>query len=238
MPATLSPTLQAKRRAWHSWFDDGIPSIVASAGCLLMAFFLFYPGTTPGSTLSIAMFLMTLFLYGAVMLRHRQIVDWLKTRITYPRVGYVDPPNSAEDAGMSPEVTVLSMQAANAAQQEQAQRTYEGRKKQFWLALALALIAICAGMFIHSPWACFVVSLLMATGLCFIARNERRASWVLLVGLPIAGFGLSIALPRGIAGPTRFAYLLACGGLLLFLDGAVSLIRFLLRNPRPSSTAP
>jgi len=42
MPSSPSPVLSAEQRAWQYWFDDGLPTLVAGVGCLLVAAFLAY----------------------------------------------------------------------------------------------------------------------------------------------------------------------------------------------------
>jgi hypothetical protein len=236
MTSSLSPTLQAERRSWHYWFEDGLPSMVTSAGCLLMAFFLLYPRHRSDSPFTFAMVLVALFLYGAILLRNRQVLDWLKARITYPRTGYVSPPYFAEDTTLPLDLNALSLQGADANPPEDAARLHADRKRRLWFAVALTLIAVVPTMFIRSPWICSATGLLLAAALWFGARHEQRLSWIVLGGFPFLGFTLSVFLPRAIVGSERIAYLLAGAGLLFFLDGTLSLIRFLLRNPRPRSS--
>ncbi len=235
MTSTLSPTLRAERRSWHYWFEDGLPSLVTSAGCLLMAFFLLYPHYHSNSPVRAILTITAVLLYGTTLIGQRQILHWLKARITYPRTGYVSPPYFAEDSVTSLDLTTLSLQGADANPPEDAARLHADRKHRLWLAIALTLIAIVPTMFIRSPWICSATGVLLAAATWFGARNEQRLSWIVLGGFPIVGFWMSVFLSPAIIGPERIAYFLAGAGVLFFLDGAASLIRYLLRNPRPSS---
>jgi hypothetical protein len=236
MTSSLSPTLQAERRSWHYWFEDGLPSIVTGAGCLLMAFFLLYTRRHSNSLFRAAIGLTAVILYGLILLRQRQILDWLKARITYPRTGYVSPPYFAEDTTLPLDLTALSLQGADAKPPEDAARLHADRKRRLWFAIALTLVAVVPTMFIRSPWIFSATGLLLAAALWYGARHEQRLSWIVLGGFPFLGFTLSVFLPRAVIGSERIAYLLAGAGVLFFADGALSLFRFLLRNPRPRSS--
>jgi hypothetical protein len=236
MSSTLSPTLQAERRSWHYWFEDGLPSLLTSAGCLLIAFFMLYPRHHSNSLGRTVLSLTAAVLYGAILIFHRQILDWLKARITYPRTGYVSPPYSAEDPAPPLDLTTLSLQGADARPPEDAARLHADRKHRLWFAIALTLVAIVPTMFVRSPWICSATGVLLAAAMWFGAKHEQRLSWIVLAGFPIVGFWMSIFLSPAIIGPERVAYFLAGAGALFFLDGAVSLIRYLLRNPQPTSS--
>jgi hypothetical protein len=237
MPVTLSPTLQAEQRSWHYWFEDGLPSLLTSAACLLMAFFLLFSRKRNFSFFTVVLTLTAMVLYGLILLRQPQILDWLKSKITYPRTGYVSPPYFAEDQSLPPDLTVLSLQGTSAKPREDANRLRADRWGRLLFTIALTLVAVLTTLFFRNPWVCSAAGLLLAAAMWFGAHREQRMSWIVLVGFPLAGFYTSIFLPRGTVGPERVAYFLAGGGALFFLDGAASLIRFLLRNPRPSSTA-
>jgi len=235
MSSTLSPTLQAERRSWHYWFEDGLPSLLTSAGCLLIAFFMLYPRHHSKSLPRAVLSLTAVVLYGAILIFHRQILDWLKARITYPRTGYVSPPYFAEDPAPSLDLTALSLQGADANRPEDAARLHADRKHRLWLAIALTLVAIVPTMFVRSPWICSATGVLLGAALWFGARHEQRLSWIVLGGFPLVGFWMSIFLSPAVIGPERVAYFLAGAGLLFFVDGALSLVRYLAHNPRPSS---
>src|SRR5208283_1221322 len=132
MTSSLSPTLQAERRSWHYWFVDGLPSILTGAVFLLLAFFFFYERRTSHSPISFVMVFTALFLWGAITLRQREILDWRKAKITYPRTGYATPPPFTE-GGLAPlELTMLSLQGSSTTPSEQAKRSYAERKRRLW----------------------------------------------------------------------------------------------------------
>ncbi len=241
MSSTLSPTLQAERRSWHYWFEDGLSSLVTSAGCLLFAFFLLHPQQRPVSPFRTALSLAAFILYGVILLRQRQILDWLKTRITYPRTGYVSPPYFAQEAEQTRDIPVIHLLPADLTEQEQALRVEADRRRRFWFILAVGLATAFVTMYVRNPWICSLAGLLLAAAIWFVSRHEQQLSWIILGAIPFVflytGFYIrhfSIYTER-IVRLERMGYFLAGTGLLFFLDGAVSLIRFLRRNPRPSS---
>ncbi len=244
MPSTLFPTLQAERRSWHYWFEDGLSSLVTSAGCLLFAFFLLHPQQRPVSPLRTALSLAAFLLYGVILLRQRQILDWLKTRITYPRTGYVSPPYFAHETEQPRDVPVIRLLPADLTKQELSFRVEADRRRRFWFILAVGLATAFVMMYLRNPWICGSVGLLLAAAIWFASRHEQQLSWIILGAIPFVilytGFYLrhfSIYTER-IARPERMGYFLAGAGLLFFIDGSVNLFRYLLHNPRRSTTTP
>jgi len=107
------PLLDAEQRAWRYWFADGLAHIVFGAVVLLLAFLNFClvrHGLSPQSAMagSLAAFAVC----SMVLLRHRDIVEWLKTKTTYPRTGYVQAP--FPDGSASPaSLVTLSLREAH-----------------------------------------------------------------------------------------------------------------------------
>jgi hypothetical protein len=238
MSDPLSPTLVAEQRSWHYWFEDGLVTLVGGFGCLMVAFFLLYDHERPATPLTIAVTLLALFLYGAVLLFQRQIVEWLKARITYPRTGYALPPYFAEDGTVPLDLTILTTGGTDANRVEEWQRVRKDRNTRTLVMLGLVTAASLTMMFIHNRWICFPTGMVMSAAVWFGSRKEQRISGIVLAGLPLVGLYLTIFVADHVVGVERAAYFLAGAGALFFLDGAVSLIRFLRRNPRALSSAP
>ena len=239
----LSPALQAEQRAQQHWIEDGLPSLIAGIGCLLWAFFWIYleNGHSP---FKIVLLLSALTLYWAISKHELEIVDWLKTKLSYPRTGYVRPPYLPEDKSLPLDFRMLSMQGANTTRPEETELAHARSMRRFLISFSLMLVAFVAiayfhSSWIHSPWVYSVFSLSFIAVLWLLARIEhRRVSWILLAGIPLVGFCMSVLQLRGIVGPDQTGYCLAGISLVAILDGVVSLIRFLRRNPRPTSAAP
>lgn len=243
MAPSLSPTLQAERRAQQHWFEDGLPSLIAGMGCLVLAFFMLYlkNGHSP---FKIVLLLSALTLYWAISQHHLEIVDWLKAKLSYPRTGYVRPPHLPEDKSLPLDFTMLSMKGVDTTPPEEIRRAHAVRTRRFLIGFFLVLVTFVAiayfrSSWIYSPWIYSAFSLFFVAVGWLTARTEHRpVSWILLVGILLVGFCMSVLQLRGIVGPGQVGYCLAGIGLVALVDGAVSLFRFLRHNPRPTSTAP
>ncbi len=237
----LSPTLQAEQRAQQHWVEDGLPSIIAGVGGLVLAFFILYR-TNGHSPFKIVLLLSALTLYWAISQHQIEIVDWLKTRLSYPRTGYVRPPYSPEDKSLPLDFTMLSMQGVDTTLAEEIKQARARSMRRFLIGLSFMLVAFVAfayfhSSWIHSPWVYSVLSLSFVAMLWLLALIEhRRLSWTLVAGFSLVGLCLSVFQRQGIVGPDQFGYFLVGISLVTILNGAVSLIRFLRRNPQPSSS--
>ena len=228
------PVIQAERRAWDYWFVDGLPSLVAGVGALLISAVIFYSRQhpKPRGALAIGLLFTGLILYLAILLRLRQIIEWLKARITYPRTGYVASPYFAEDDTLPADLQALSLQAADARRSEEMERVHRDRKLRLWLLLALLGCAFAVTWLIQNPWICAAAGAGIAMALWVAARKDGRLSWIALAGFLFLGMYMSMfmfSIPR----TSRSGYFLAGGGILFILDGGLALIRFLRRNPLP-----
>jgi uncharacterized membrane protein len=239
----VSPTLQAEQRAQKHWVEDGLPSIIAGIGGLVLAFFILYR-TNGHSPFKIIFLLGALTLYWAISQHQTEIVDWLKTRLSYPRTGYVRPPYMPEDKSLPLDFKMLSMEAANTALPEEIKLA---RARSIWLfliALSFVLLPFVAiayfhSSWIHSPWLYFALSLSFVAILWILALIEhRRPSWILVSGFFLVGLCMLVFQHQAIVGPDQFGYFLVGVSLVSIVNGAVSLFRFLRRNPRPASTTP
>ncbi len=238
-----TPILQAEQRAQQHWVEDGLPSIIAGIGGLVLACYLLYL-KNGHSGFKVPVLLCALTLYWAFTQRHLEIVDWLKARLSYPRTGYVRPPYKPEEKGLPLDFKMLSMDAANTTQPEEIRQARARSMWRFLLGLSLMLIAFVTiayfhSSWIHSAWSYSVFSLSLIAVLWFSARmGHQPVPWFPVAGLALVGLGMSALQLRGIVGPDQFGYFLLGASLVSIVNGAVTLIRFLRRNPLPSSTTP
>jgi hypothetical protein len=232
----MSPSslIAADQRASRYWFDDGLPTILVGTAYLLMSFFLLYPREGSSTFAAIAAFA-AMAGFGILILRQRQILDWLKSRITYPRTGYAAPPPGADDA-QSCGATLLSLRDAAQNQSEASRQLYAERTKHLGLIVSLTLVVFLLVLFFRNPWVCSVAGLLMSAAMWLAARREQQLTWFALAGFPIMGIALTLFLPLSITGPERVAWFIAGSGALFFLDGAFTLFRYLRANPQPHPT--
>ncbi len=232
-----SPIVQAEQRSWNYWFIDGLPSLVAGIACLLAAFGLYTTSIRPENPVTIVLAIAALILYGVVVLRMREIIEWLKERITYPRTGYTAPPPARwrEDTALSQDLTVLSLQGADTKKLSEIERLNANRKQRTWVLMVLALVAPSVTMEIESRWICLVVGVLAGLGLWLGMRKYERGSWIEVAAFPLIGLYLVIF---PVARENRLGRLydfLAGGGLALMLSGTLRLVQYLRRNPASSA---
>src|SRR5215467_1593752 len=96
---------EARRRAKNYWEIDGLPRIVSGLFSLLFGVLFLWLSPSPFSLLLFAG-MVVLYLFE-VQGGQQEIVKWLKTRITYPRTGYVDSLEETRPFGIG----VLGVQA-------------------------------------------------------------------------------------------------------------------------------
>jgi len=222
-----SPTLEASQRAWQYWFADGFTNLLVGAGILLMSYCLLDPPRWPPKLLPMSAWALALFLYLSSMIRHRQIVEWLKARMTYPRTGYVQAPQDCPEG-----IPALSLRAATARSPEAAQ-FYSSRRQTTYLMLGLTVVAAIAMIAIHQRWVWTAAGLIIGLAMA-IARRQHRMSWIVPVGFPVVGLLTTLYVTSRPKAPAVF---LVGWGVLFVLDGGIALIRYLLQNPAPTEPA-
>ena len=230
MNSSPSPILDAGQRARRYWFADGLPNMVAGLGSLSYGFGILYAHQRAETPLSVAVSFAAIGLYGAVLLRHREIVEWLKTMVTYPRTGYVRPPFASEDTTLPLTLLALSTPGPDAMQQEQAQRVHSDRKRRMVLVLALVLSAAAGMRVVENRWVFTATGIIIAAAL-WVARKDHQLSPIVLLGFPFLGFSMTIFLASRVTGADPVAYFLVGGGVLFMLDGAIALVRHIGQNP-------
>lgn len=239
---TQSPVLEAERRARRSWFADGLPSLVMGTGFLAMGL-CFYLNLQPlhhrtllhggahahsFGLLSFAATLLSMVLYFVIIIRQKQIIEWLKTKITYPRTGYAAPPYSKRDETAGLEVVAL-LDGWDEKRPEAAFPVRRPLKRSIRQAILISLvIASIPIMLIENAWICVVAGIMWAAAFWLGNYENWRVSWLVLIGLPFIGFFMA-AFP--VEQIERIMYFLGGMGLLFVLDGVIALIRYIRRNP-------
>jgi len=236
MLAPRSTVLTARQRASRYFFVDGFSTLIAGLGCLLMAFQLFYSSDGRTTPFSLLVSLPLLLAYLAVMFRQREIVEWLKTRITYPRTGFAIPPGFEDDSVVHADLALLTLDETESNWLSEVRQVHADRKRRMLFTIVAVLLAILGIMLIPNRWFYVASGILISAGLWIATRREQVFSWLVLAGFPLVGIGMATFLPDRVVGPDRGADLLATAGSLFFLDGVLTLIRYLRRNPLPKQT--
>lgn len=225
--------LDAKERAWQYWFLDGFTHLLLGLALLSMSMCILFP-PRPRAFGQFALWAALLGLYIALMLCQRPILEWLKLKITYPRTGYVQPPDGAMSRATG--MVELGLEGADERRAE-AERLAVDQRKRLLLAGSLAAAGSLAMILIENRWVPAVISVLLASAM-WVLRKRERISWIVIAGLPVLGVFLSISIApsdwhgAGAAHPPhRLAWLIAGWGALFMLEGAIALAQYLLQNP-------
>jgi hypothetical protein len=233
MTDSQSPVLQAEQRSWTYWLADGLPNLVAGCTCLLIGFGLLAEQARPRKPLVVALGVVALALYCVALFRMKQVIEWLKVRITYRRTGYAAPPYFTDDAGTLPlDLTTLSLSGADAKRPSDIGRVHEDRKRRALLVIALCAAGMAAAWFVESRWICLVAGMVIALAIWLGTRKNERASWIELAAFPFAGMYLLVV---HVGKVDRLAVFVVGGGLALVLSGGWRLIQYLRRNPVPNA---
>jgi hypothetical protein len=226
--------LQAERRAWDYWFVDGLPSLLAGATSLIIALVLYFlaPPWKALHMASIVVLLLGVCLYIWMRLRMREIIAWMKTRSTYPRTGYVAPPDFTQDGPMPVDFTALSVQGADGKLLQDMDRNRQDAKLRWWVAVTLFLIPGLILFWVDNPFIAAGAGALLGMTVWLTTRWHARLWWFALSSFPLLAIYMSMFSALRFE---RIAYFMGGGGLALVTQGIVALAFYLRRNPLPSA---
>lgn len=211
------------RRAAAYWFEDGFPDIVfgVSLGLSALAALLWYAYVPAGARK--AYFAVVAVGFLLYFWKERGILEILKSRFTYPRTGYAQPPEEMEE-GRRNALTTLSLGPERPGSQNVTLFRQRTVMTVFWFCYL-----------IWNPqgrWQVPVMMLALAIALYVMNRkSEHPYAWwsVLILALLGALFLLTSI-------PVPFAPLLALllTGAWLTAQGVAALAGYLHANPRAS----
>jgi hypothetical protein len=202
MKNDIDKTIQRTQRYWYI---DGLTEIAFGAYCLLLGVYFYLQITAPeGTFLSTFLSSALVFVLVGGALLVNQIVKTVKTRLTFPRTGYVSFP----------------------------QKT--GKNRWMGAALAIFMGAVVAAMFATAPqsyaWMPAVSGLVFGLVLIGAGVKLDLIRFYLLASISvILGAGLSIA---GIGNIQGLAYFYGLVSLPIILSGLFTLSRY-LRQTQP-----
>jgi hypothetical protein len=231
MTELQSPVLRAERRSWTYWFDDGLPNLVAGVACMLIGFALLGAQARPRNPLVIALAALAFVLYGVVFFRMKQVIEWLKARITYPRTGYTATPYFADHQDALPvDLTMLTMNGADAKRALEIGRLHDDRAHRALLVAVLTALGLGVAWYVENRWLCLAAGVVAALAIWLVAQKNARVLWIEVVAFPFVGYWL-LVLHMGRV--DRIALFVVGGGLSLVCLGGVRLSQYLRRNPAP-----
>jgi uncharacterized membrane protein len=227
---TSSPVSLAETRSWHYWFADGLPQLLIGVSALLFGFYFLSTGAPSASTAASILALVAFLIYLLLIVRAAQILEWLKARITYPRTGYAASPYFAarDSSACSPGLNLTPVQDSNAPAIAEIKRAREARSirlSRTYFLLALVSLAI---WFVHIPWICALTGLVMGLILWIGTRADKSVPPLVILGFPVVGFCVDTLQSDPHA---RVGYFILGVGFLFLVEGLISLLLYLCRNP-------
>jgi hypothetical protein len=231
---STSPVFLAETRSWSYWFADGLPQLLIGVSALLFGFYFIASGSPSASTAASILSLVAFLIYLLLTVRAAQILEWLKERITYPRTGYAASPYFAAGNNLScaPALHLTPVQDANAPAIAEIKRARESRNRRLSLTYLLLGATSLAIWFVNISWICTLTALVMAIILWLGTRTDKSISFLVVLGFPIVGFYVDTL---KVAPHFRVGYFILGVGFLFLLEGAISLLLYLRRNPVPST---
>jgi len=213
------------RRAAAYWFIDGLPEIVAGAGLVALGggavlFHQIEPHSWPFRvTFLVLAFVSLTVVFGL----HRSISLFLKSRVTFPRTGYVRPPSEYEEVAKRESVLTLGLEGDARPPDQNVTR----------FRCSTVCVIICAPMLagvIPNSFGLPIALSGMAILLYVLHRNsERPYPWASVLLLPAAGIGTMLL--RMSQDENAWAATLI-GGVWLAAQGAWRLLGYVCRNPK------
>jgi hypothetical protein len=221
---SVRPNVSYGRRAASYWFVDGLPEILFGLALVIMAALMFLwrlyvPKPWIRLDLMIAVAGFTFY-----NLMERRILDFLKLRVTYPRTGYVQPPEELQRRVQT--LTTLSLQPDPPVKENATSFQWRTVTLIFWFCSPFMLDGDPLGRWVVPV----VMPALAATLYAVNRRSERPYRWWSALILALAGLVfLLVDVPAPLQRPLP---LLLAGGWLL-AQGACTLVHYLRTNPYP-----
>jgi|SRR5271165_276496 len=236
MNSSQSPVLFAARAAETHWYADGLENIYRGLLLLLLSVDFFLPVPSPNGSLygTVAPFfsLGGLIMFGVLILSHRTIIEWIKAKLTVPRIGYVAPPPSAvgverHDTGFWPAPLPTFREEEYLDRQQ---------RMRIW-TYAFVILLFLVG-FLGFRGALFDRLVILGWALFFGVASKYtqppgRSAWIALIVCVLSGIAVVlIGFPR--ARPAHLLFPLLGG--ISALVGVFQLAAFLIRHPRPKQS--
>jgi hypothetical protein len=220
MAEVIPSVHEAQDRARRYWESDGLVFLVAGLGLAMLGagdLWAHSSALSAREEFSADVVRMAAICFLAAQGR---VAEWLKARITYPRTGYVAPPQSVEPRPLDlrPDPTLF------AAPKQQERRGFE---RLSWVPYGLLVVGLLSGQ----RWF-FVLSTFLYLPLIWRYRKSPQVSWARKLALPLWGFLLAFlpVQPRRV-----FAVSIMLAGIYGILMGVLRFSVYLRRHPARSA---
>lgn len=225
MPETSNAVLEARRRARDYWDIDGLPALLAGATTVLFGV-AWLPKDRPWPGVAFVLWLVA----WIFLVESKGTLEWLKSRITYPRTGYVAPPKVPPHNKRDP-YTIISIIKEPGTNEPETQA--EGRASRRALEFSdspFLLLLVLWWLFSFNSRLAFLACMAIALWLWW--RNKKDPPWFEIAGAIIAAV-LSALLT--VSDRQRFCIVLIVFGASGMVKGATLLIRYLRQHPVPQA---
>ena len=219
------PIASPGRRAASYWFVDGLPDILLGMTLLIFG----GVGLWWGIHLSKSATQPDFFLIAAGVLllywKERGILDFLKSRLTYPRSGYVRPPEDLSEIGLPNTLTALSLKPWPPSDENVTHFRTRTVLVVFWWCLLLCRDSR------WNRWFTLLATPALAVALYAWNRNsEHPYRWWSTLILALTGPTLLLTEAPLPVQPLLMPLL---AGVWLVAQGACTLVGYLRANPYP-----
>jgi hypothetical protein len=214
------------RRAAAYWSADGFPQLLfglmVTAGAVV-GILLRLNASGRWARLDMISVLAGIMLY---QLLERPILDFLKSRITYPRTGYVQPPEDEQEMRHAARLTLLTLRTARPA----PENVTSFRQRTLYPILVVFVFFLWNSPPLGRWLTPFTIVLLAVSFYVLNRRAERPYRWWSAALLALAGLAfLLLDVPAALY---RVVPMLLVG-LWLLAEGGGTLVHYLHGNPRP-----
>jgi hypothetical protein len=222
MPNPETFTEQAGHRAERYWYEDGYVNLFT--GVYFLAFSLMSYAGIPSYTRHEKhrhLYWIAYLIVISVGVWSRPLIKRLKVRLTYPRTGYVAPPNK-----LLPVTGFFASPMPTRSELEHRLRQEDAAK---WYVVYAALLF--ASFIWPNRWLCIPAGILFGA-LWHHWQPPTRHLWVVPTACAVAGLAAAF-LP--IQESHRMAVVIFFFGGIHILDGLYKLLGYLRRNPLPTA---
>lgn len=212
------------RRAASYWFCDGLPEIFfGTALVIIAALMLLWRLYAPKPWIPFDWIIAAvgfLFYY----LPERRVLDFLKSHVTYPRTGYVQPPEESQFHFQT--LTTLSLRPDPPAKENVTSFQWRTVGLIFWVVYPFMLESNPLGRWVVPV----VVPALAVTLYAVNRRSEHPYRWWSALILALSGL---VFLWVDVPAPLQRALPLLLAGAWLLVQGVLTLAHYLRANPDP-----
>ncbi|HMD70604.1 MAG TPA: hypothetical protein VKF41_04640 [Bryobacteraceae bacterium] len=214
------------RRAASYWFCDGLPEIFFGTALVIIAALMFLwrlYARKPWVWFDWMIVAAGFILY---YLMERRVLDFLKSHLTYPRTGYVQPPEEVPPRVQT--ITTLSLRPDPPAKENATSFQWRTVMLVFWFCFSFMLESNPLGR-----WVVPVVVPALAVALYAVnRRSEHPYRWWSALILALAGLVFAwVDAPANLQRPLP----LFLAGAWLVAQGACTLVHYLRANPDPQA---